>query len=66
MRILLRDAASGLYFREPDDWTAETEQAQAFKHSAEAMDRARQHGLKQGEVVLSFDESRLTVALPLP
>jgi hypothetical protein len=66
MRILLRDAVSGLYFCEPDAWTPETEQAQTFRHSAEAMDHARQHGIERGEVILDFDESRFSVALPLP
>ncbi|HWX19428.1 MAG TPA: hypothetical protein VN578_05930 [Candidatus Binatia bacterium] len=66
MRVLLRNATTGLYFREPLDWTAETEKAQSFKHSAEAMNLARQHSVREAEVVLAFDESRYAVALPLP
>ena len=66
MRIFLRDANTGLYFREPQGWTAETEKAQTFKHSAEAMDLAREHGVSHAEVILAFEESRYTVALPLP
>jgi len=66
MRVLLRDINTGLYFREPRIWTAQIEQAQTFKHSAEAMNFARQHRLLQAEVVLAFDESCYAVALPLP
>ncbi len=66
MRVLLRDVRTGLYFREPAAWTAETDQALSFKHSAQAMDRARQHRLAEAEVVLSFDETRHSIALPLP
>ena len=66
MRVLLRDVRTGLYFRESEDWTAETEKAQSFKHSAEAMNLARKHRLEEAEVVLSFEESKYTVALPLP
>jgi hypothetical protein len=66
MRVLLRDAKTGLYFQEPQGWTAETEKAQAFKHSAEAMDLAREHNVTDAEVILAFEESRYTVALPLP
>jgi len=66
MRIFLRDTDTGLYFREPQGWTAETEKAQTFKHSAEAMDLARENGINRAEVILAFEESRYTVALRLP
>jgi hypothetical protein len=66
MRVLLRDASTGLYFREPEDWTSETDKAQSFRHSAEAMDIARQNHVHHAEVVLAFEESAYTVALPLP
>lgn len=66
MRVLLRDLRTGLFFREPLTWTAETEQALSFKHSAQAMDLARAHRLVQAEVVLAFDETRHCVTLPLP
>ncbi len=66
MRVLLRDLRTGLYFREPAEWTAETQQAQNFKHSAEAMDFARREGVENAEVVLDFNESSFSVALPLP
>ena len=66
MRVLLRDVRTGLYFQEPENWTAEAGQAQGFRHSAEAMDWARQHGLEQAEVILAFEESAYSVALPLP
>lgn len=66
MRVLLRDVRTGLYFREPQDWTAETDQALSFRHSADAMDQARAQCLAQAEVILAFDETRYSVALPLP
>lgn len=66
MRILLRDSDTGLYFRQTEQWTTETEQAQNFRHSAEAMDLARSQGVQNAEVILAFEESRYAVALPLP
>ena len=66
MRVLLRDVRTGLYFREPADWTAEAEQALCFRHSAEAMDLARARGVQDAEVVLAFEAPSLTVALALP
>ncbi len=66
MRVLLRDARTGLYFQEPENWTTETEKAQSFRHSAEAMNTARQKRVQQAEVILAFEESAYTVSLPLP
>jgi hypothetical protein len=66
MRVLLRDARTGLYFQEPENWTAEVTEAQTFRHSAEAMDSARQHRLEKAEVILAFEESAYAVSLPLP
>lgn len=66
MRVLLRDAMTGLYFSEPEMWTAETEKAQTFKHSADAMNTAREQRVQRAEVVLAFEEPDYTVSLPLP
>jgi len=66
MRVLLRDAKTGLYFQEPERWTGRAENARTFKHSAEAMNLAREENVEQAEVVLAFEESAYTVALPLP
>jgi hypothetical protein len=66
MRVLLRDTRTGLFFRGLHDWTAEVEQAFSFRHSAEAMDLAREHAVENAEVLLSFEQTDQTVALPLP
>ena len=68
MRIVLRDIKSGLYLQQPGEWTEDLNAARTFKHSAEAMDVARQNGLEGLEVLLAFEEpaSRHQVALALP
>jgi hypothetical protein len=66
MRVHLRHISSGLLFQEPDQWTAEMEKARAFRHSAEAMDLARHKGLREVEVLLTFEEPRSSVGLALP
>ncbi len=66
MRVLLRDTRTGLFFRGLREWTAEVEEAFSFRHSAEAMDLAREHALENAEVLLSFEEPEQNVALPLP
>jgi hypothetical protein len=66
MRVLLRDATTGLFLSQQENWTSETKKAQTFRHSAEAMDAARHQGVARAEVVLAFEEPDYTVALPLP
>ena len=66
MRVFLRDIRTGLFFRGLQGWTAQAEEALTFKHSAEAMDLAREQCLENAEVVLSFEQPDRTVALPLP
>ena len=66
MRVVLRDIQTGLYLRDAGHWTESVEEAQLFRHSAEAMDKARDRGLKGLEVMLLFEEPQYNVALPLP
>ncbi len=66
MRVLLRDASTGLYFQDAESWTARTDMAQCFTHSAEAMDLAREQRVENAEVVLAFEAPRFMIALPLP
>lgn len=68
MRIVLREIKTGLYLREPDTWTSELAAARTFKHSAEAMDTAREHGLEGLEVLLAFEEpvAQGIFSIPLP
>ncbi len=66
MRIYLRHKPSGLLYAAPDQWTNETREARAFKHSAEAMDTARERNLRDTEVLLEFEETGNEASLPLP
>jgi hypothetical protein len=66
MRVVLRDIKTGLYLQEIQKWTAELQQARAFRHSAEAMDFARENGFEGLEVLLAFDEPPRQVSFPLP
>ncbi len=68
MRIVLREIKTGLYVQQPGEWTRDLRQARTFKHSAEAMDVAREHDLEGLEVLLAFDEppTGQQVSIPLP
>lgn len=66
MRVLLRNTKTGLYLSKDEGWTADSNSARTFRHSAEAMDEARKTGLQEVEVLLTFDEPPAAVALPIP
>jgi hypothetical protein len=66
MRVLLLNPETGLYFQSGDDWTARSEEAHSFRHSAEAMQIAGEKGMRNLEVVLAFDTPQYEVKLPLP
>jgi hypothetical protein len=66
MRIVLRNIKTGLYLKEDEQWTPELPLARCFRHSAEAMDAARQTRHPALEVLLSFEEPPREVVLPLP
>ncbi len=68
MRIVLREIKTGLYLQEPGEWTADLSEARTFKHSAEAMNLAREHCLEGLEVLLAFEEptSQEHFSIPLP
>ncbi len=65
MRVVLRNTKSGLFFQENETWTGDLKQARCFKHSAEAMDLARQVGLQEVEILLAFEQPPRQVTLSL-
>ncbi len=65
MKVFLRQIGTGLLFEEPDQWTDDADRAKTFRHSAEAMDHARERRLSGVEVLLAFEEPRYSVSIPL-
>ncbi len=65
MKVFLRKIGTGLLFEEPDQWTDDTKKARAFRHSAEAMDVAKENRLNGVEVLLAFEEPQYSVAISL-
>ncbi len=68
MRIVLREIKSGRFLEQTGEWTADLDRARTFKHSAEAMDAARENKLEGWEVLLAFDDipGQQQVSLRLP
>ncbi len=65
MRVILRDSQTGLFVAETGAWTQKIHDARSFKHSAEAMDHAREFQLTSVEVLLSFEQPPHLVVLPI-
>jgi hypothetical protein len=55
MRVALRNPQTSLYFRGPEDWTPERQQARDFQRTVEALRFATEHKLSGLEVMLLFD-----------
>ena len=64
MRVLLRNAQTGLFFQDGQNWTAARMEARDFQHTAEAIKFAVEAGLHNVEVVFSFDDPQYDVRLP--
>ena len=65
MKVFIRKISTGLLFEDPDEWTSDCDKARSFRHSAEAMDLVRLKHLSGVEVLLTFDEPKYSVRLPL-
>jgi hypothetical protein len=64
MRVLIRNAQSGLFFRDSQSWTAARMEARDFNHTADAIEFAAEAGLHNVEVVFSFDDPQYDLRLP--
>lgn len=66
MRVLLYDNQLERYFRSPDDWTNDPRGAFDFHRAADAATTAFQHGLREVEIILDFEDVHLrNMHLPL-
>ena len=66
MRILLQQKATGLYFRDIDAWSANSEDAMDFVSSTAAIDFCGSNKLNGVQLVLKFDEEKYDIVLPVP
>ena len=66
MKVFIRDTQTGWYFQEPSKWTPD--QAAAFDHGqiAKAVERIFAAHLENVEILLSYDEPRYDLILPVP
>ncbi len=57
MKTVLRDAKTGLLFRNMDEWTSNKADAAGFKDTLAALKFCQRHGLLDVSVVRQFDDT---------
>ena len=65
MRILLQQAATGLYFKDLAQWAENSQEAMDFVSSMAAIEFCAANKLAGLHIVLKFDEERCDIVLPL-
>jgi hypothetical protein len=65
MRVLLQQKDNGLYFQDPDLWTADALQAKDFITSTAAIDFCVAQRFKGVQMVFKFDQQHYDIVLPV-
>jgi hypothetical protein len=68
MRVLLQSTKTQLLFKGAGQWTDNSAEAEDFQSSARACEYSWEHGLREMQVVLSFEKPLydLTIQIPEP
>lgn len=65
MRILIQKKDSGLYFKDIEDWTANSTGARDFLSSTAAIEFCATNKIKGVHLVLKFEEERHEIVVPV-
>ncbi len=65
MRVLLRNRKTGLFFQFPDQWIDDPSLAVDFTDSRQAVRLVQEMGLKKVDILLSFENPRNNIRLPV-
>jgi hypothetical protein len=66
MKVFIRNTQNGWYFQEPSKWTPDQEAAYDLRQVARAVERIFEDHLENVEILLSYDEPRYDLVLPVP
>ena len=66
MKVFIRDTQTGWYYKEPTTWTPEQDDACDIGQVARAVERIFEAHLENVEILLSYDEPRYDLILPVP
>ena len=66
MKVFIRDTRTGWYYKEPSTWSPEQDEASDIGQVAKAVERIFEAHLENVEILLSYDEPRYDLILPVP
>jgi hypothetical protein len=66
MKVFIRRTKNGWYYQEPAKWTPDQKEAHDLKQVARAVEKIFQDRLEDVEILLSYDEPRYDLVLPVP
>jgi hypothetical protein len=64
MKVLLRDTATGMFFRDSEERTFDPRQATTFLRGATALQFVAEHQLQGVELVFCFEDPRYNLNFP--
>jgi hypothetical protein len=66
MKVFLRSTQTGWYYKGPSKWTSQQEVAQDLAQTARAVELIFEAHLENVEILLSYDNPRYDLVLPVP
>ncbi len=66
MKVFIRKTKTGWYYQEPSKWTPDQRAACDLKQVARAVEQIFEDQLEEVEILLSYDEPRYDLVLPVP
>ena len=66
MKVFIRNTQTGWFYQEPSKWTPEQDAACNLCQVARAVERIFEAHLENVEILLSYDEPRYDLILPVP
>lgn len=66
MKVFIRDTQTGWYYQEPSKWAPDQASACDLGQVARAVERIFEAHLENVEILLSYDEPRYDLVLPVP
>ena len=66
MKVFLRNTQTGWFYQGPSQWTPDQEAALNLEQVARAVERIFETHLENVEILLSYDDPRYDLVLPVP
>ena len=65
MKVLLRNTQTNQFYRGPDEWTPDEQEALDLKQTSRAVELIFNAGLEKVEVLLCYEDPQYNIVLPV-